>query len=747
MWFSIGFAAACAAGAYLTGGIWLLIAAGVSCLGAGFCCFLGRKKAGLLILSVLLAGCCAGLLWFWGYERFYISPLGQYDETTAFMTMELTDYPAETDYGYTADARVTLSGRVYRVLVYLDSGADLSPGDLVRGEFQLRFTARGGAGESTYLQGDGTFLKAYASDGVSAIFMEDHSLRYFPARLRRSVTRILESAFPEDTRGFSVALLLGDTSGIDYVTDTALKISGIRHIIAVSGLHVSILFAFAYHLVGKRSVMTTLIGIPLLFLFAAVAGFSPSILRATVMQTLMILAMLLDREYDPPTALSFAVLVMLGVNPFGILSVSLQLSAGCMIGILLFSKRISGFLLQEKRLGTGKGKSLKAKFARGLAGSLSVSVSTMAVTAPLCGVYFDTLSVIGVLTNFLTLWAVSLIFYGVILTAMIGAIFLPLAKALAWVVSWLIRYVLGIARLMSAVPMAALYTQSIYVILWVVFAYVLLGLFFLCGRKRAGLFTLCLLGSMLLAQGTSWAESKLENYRVTILDVGQGQCVLLQSRGSSYLVDCGGNTDEKAADAAAQALLAQGIRKLDGAILTHYDADHAGGLALLLTRVSAKSLYLPDVADAGNIRQELSQLEKQEIQWISESTVLMGETFCISLFPGEKGGNENESSMCVLFQAGNCDILITGDRNSKGERYLLEQAQLPEIEILIAGHHGASSSTGMELLTAIRPQCVVISVGERNAYGHPGSDLLRRLELFGCAVYRTDELGTIVFRG
>ena len=99
----------------------------------------------------------------------------------------------------------------------------------------------------------------------------------------------------------------------------------------------SILFSLVYTLAGKRRALTAIIGLPVLLLFAAVAGFTPSVVRACIMQALMIFALLLNQEYDPPTALSFAVLTMLACNPLAITSVSLQLSAGCMVGIFLFA--------------------------------------------------------------------------------------------------------------------------------------------------------------------------------------------------------------------------------------------------------------------------------------------------------------------------------------------------------------------------------------------------------------------------
>ena len=103
--------------------------------------------------------------------------------------------------------------------------------------------------------------------------------------------------------------------------------------------------------------------------------------------------------------------------------------------------------------------------------------------------------------------------------------------------------------------------------------------------------------------------------------------------------------------------------------------------------------------------------------------------------------------MCVLFQVENCDILITGDRSTVGEKALLQQMELPEIDILIAGHHGSGSSSGLELLTKIKPKIVAISVSQDNYYGLPSEKALYRLNLFGCKIYRTDREGTIVFKG
>ena len=746
MWLTIGFAAACCIGAYLHVN-WLLPAIiGISlCAGVGLW-FAGKTWKICRLLSVILLGCFLGSLWSFVVDQLYIQPIRGYDEAEITANVEIVDYSERTDYGASVDGRITLAGKRYKVRVYTDGSQAFVPGDRLSGEFLLRLTAYGGARESTYYQGDGIFLMAYAR-GISCISGEESGFRYFPARLRQRIITLINKAFPEDTAGFAVALLLGDDSGIDYETDSALKISGIRHVIAVSGLHVSILFAFIYMVTGKRRWLTALLGIPVLLLFAAAAGFTPSILRAVTMQILMIISMLINKEYDPPTALAFAVITMLTVNPFAIQSVSLQLSAGCMIGMFLLAGRISGFVLSDKFIGDGKGNSLQAKLKRFFAGSVSVSVSTMAVTAPLSAMYFGTVSIIGILTNILTLWAVTLIFYGVIGVCSVAAVFLSVGKGMAWLVSWLIRYVTATAGVLSKVPGAAVYTNSVYIILWMFFAYILILLFIIGDRKRGGLLALCIAGSMVLSVGLSWLEPKLERYRVTVLDVGQGQSVLVQSRGCYYLVDCGGSVDTRAADAAARALLSQGVARLDGLILTHYDEDHAGGAELLLGRIEVDTLYLPDIPDDDGIKEALVREFSERISWVTENTVLVEKDLSVTLLPGKKTTNDNESCLCVLFQTENCDILITGDRNFSGERYLLEQIELPELEVLVAGHHGAASSTGFDLLAATVPKNVVISVAEGNPYGHPHSDVIRRLEIFGCKIYRTDEIGTIVFRG
>jgi competence protein ComEC len=239
----------------------------------------------------------------------------------------------------------------------------------------------------------------------------------------------------------------------------------------------------------------------------------------------------------------------------------------------------------------------------------------------------------------------------------------------------------------------------------------------------------------------------MDDYRITMLDVGQGQCILLQSKGKTFMVDCGGSYDETAANTAASTLLSQGILQLDGLILTHHDEDHIGAAAYLLQRVSAEVLILPDIPDHEPEEAELLAHHTGQVLRCTYELDITWKDTSLRIFGSQNAKDDNESSLCVLFQTEKCDILITGDRSIESEFTLATTKTLPKLDILVAGHHGSKNSTGDYLLGVTRPDLVLISVGKDNSYGHPAEQTLARLEAYGCQVRRTDLDGTIIIRG
>ena len=737
MWFAIGFAAVCGVCAYGMASARILPAfLGAMAVAVAVLCVIKRRRL-LRPALVVLAGSLAGLIWFGAFQMVWLRPVTALEGQELALSLTASDYSYETNYGIGADCIAEIGGKPCQLRVYINEEISLNPGDRIEGVFRLRLTIPDLENTSTYYQGQGIFLFAYQAGEITVHPSEQIPKWCFPAMLRQRILSILEEVMPEDAAAFSKALLLGYTDELDYATDTAFKLSGIRHIVAVSGLHISILYSLICVVTLRRRFLTAAVGLPVLLLFAAVAGFTPSVTRACIMISLMMLAMVFDREYDPATALAFAVLTMLIVNPLAVTSVSLQLSVGCVAGILLFNTPINSWL--KSRFPRKKG--ISARFTGMLCSSVSVTLSSMTLVTPLSAAYFGTVSLVSVLTNVLTLWVVNLVFNGLVAVCLLYLLSPGMAAALGAVLSWPVRYVLLTAKTLASFPLAAVYTRSIYIVFWLVFVYVLLVVFLLMKRKQPGVLVCCGILGLCMALLASWAEPLTCDTRITMLDVGQGQAILLQSEGKTFLVDCGGDNDERTADIIAETLLSQGIHRLHGIILTHYDRDHSGSLRNLLTRIGADRLFLPDT------RNEFEEPETDgEILYVWEDLELAFGDAKLLIYGPVYSGMDNENSLCVLFDTEKCDILITGDRSAFGERMLLRNRTLPDVDILVAGHHGAADSSSEELLNAVTPETVLISVAKDNIYGHPADELLQRLEQYNCSVLRTDENGTIIIR-
>ena len=227
---------------------------------------------------------------------------------------------------------------------------------------------------------------------------------------------------------------------------------------------------------------------------------------------------------------------------------------------------------------------------------------------------------------------------------------------------------------------------------------------------------------------------------VVVLDVGQGQSVILASGGEFALVDCGsGNSWKDAGETAAYQLLSMGCKELDQLVLTHWDSDHVSGVTGLLACMGTKVLLVPEgdaaVCSAAESQgTEIRQVEEQETIPFGKGT--------LTVFPPLGTAEDNERGLTILVSVGNKDFLITGDMSAATEQLLMEAYDLPDIEGMMAGHHGSRYATSSALLEAVTPEVVCISVGS-NAYGHPTQEVLDRLARQGCTVCRTDRMGTV----
>ena len=337
-------------------------------------------------------------------------------------------------------------------------------------------------------------------------------------------------------------------------------------------------------------------------------------------------------------------------------------------------------------------------------------------------------------------------FVGGALSVAAGALWLPLGQVLAAVVGLPIRFFLWAAEELSRLGLAAGDLDQGYYALWALFVYAVVLLYLLVPAKGkrpilpvcACVVTLCL-SALLTAKTTQRQDLSL-----TVLDVGQGQSVVVTSGSARALIDCGGTKDP--GDTAATYLQSTGGSQLDLLILTHFHEDHAGGVLELMDRVKVRAIALPDVDRDSGLRQAITakaQAEGIPLSFITQtSQVTLGKAQLTLYEPVEGEGTSNERCLSVLCALDQWQALLTGDMPEEEEALLAARERLPDGEVLIAGHHGSKYSTGPALLTAFQPETVVISVGY-NTYGHPAPELLERLEEGEIQVYRTDRQGTV----
>lgn len=760
--FSVGFSVGCLLAVYWLPQRYRLIAA----------------TAGLLLFGILLlfhalpmrrvrlaaAGLTIGLLWCWGCELLLLRPAWKQAGPKRQVCAQVLEYPQQTDYGGSVRVSILAGSRTFdAMLYYSQTPEEPQPGDVISGVFSLRAsTDASSEAAGRYRLSEGILL--VGSGKIQTVRHPGHlSLRTIPLRTAHRLSLALQQASPADVSPFLQSILCGDRSTLSDSVREDLSTAGISHIIAVSGMHVSILMAALFLVLGRGGRRASLIGIPLLLFFVYLTGSSPSVVRAALMLMLMLLAPVFRRENDSPTNLGFAALLILLRNPWSVASASFQLSFLSMAGLLLFTGPLySHFkeccpwksMLQWNPLSRGpvwlRNLLLRGweKLVRFLLATICATLGALSLTLPVTAVLYGRISTYGLLANLLAVWAVCLCFLGALLTAICAILYLPLGKLLGWITAWPVRYILLVSRVISGLPMASLPTSSVYVVLFLVFAYLVLVLMLLMREKHYGKPLLCIGAALVLAAVFTRLGAHMEHFSVTALDVGQGQCICLRTDDFSAMVDCGGSNPGRVGSDAARYLNTVGIEKLDALILTHYDYDHVGGVFALLERMPVERLYLPEVPFDPEIRASIEEAARREnvrVVYVTENLELTLTEGGLTIFAPVSYETDNSASLAVLFSVSDYDLLITGDMDQYAEHRLLQTQTLPDLEALVAGHHGSDTSTGGELLRAIRPETVLISVGNNN-YGHPSESVLRRLERIGAAVYTTEEYGQIEIR-
>lgn len=567
--------------------------------------------------------------------------------------------------------------------------------------------------------------------------------------LRLRMGTILDQLLPPQDAGIYRALLTGDKSAMDEDIRSLYQENGIAHILAVSGLHLSILGLGVYELLrrfGRSKAAAGIVAALLIISYGILTGCSGSALRAVLMLLLRFLAAAVGRSYDMLTAMAAAALFLLWKEPFILFSGGFQLSFLAVLAI-------------------GLSRALPAPKHPLLAG-LWLSFYLQLLTLPVILFHYFRFPLYGIFLNLIVLPLMGCVIYsGVFAVGLFG-----LSEKLATIAvgggHWILRLYTLLCTHCAALPYSSLLLgrPSMHSIL---LYYTALGIvtWALAERhaaERSGLAACrlplpCIVLPLLLSMLCLPAKQP-QGLEITALDVGQGDGFILRNQGLVMSVDGGSTSDQRLGENVLVPYLeSQGIGHIDLALITHCDADHYSGIRYLLEeepKMTIGELLLPRVAmqDARyDALRDAAAARDVRIRYFGQGDCIdLGEVEIRGYYPAgtERLEAANDHSIGMLLRAPDFQMLFTGDMDEDCERQMLAalweaNAGYPKIDVLKAGHHGSHTSSSEALLAALRPDYAILSYGVGNDYGHPHAETRERLRRYDVKMLETGVMGEI----
>lgn len=763
----------------------------------GFAVYLGREKQAVLIIvcvTCFLTG---------------IVRAGAVVSRKERVSAAVTDKETLTLYGTITKKEIKNETTVYyvktdecRVLVYpSDTVADLKIGSRVklRGDVRLFRAPRndGNFDEQTYYGSQGLDFKLYNGTWIG-VSEPQFDVREMMFQLLTRMRTVIEDALPGEEGGILTAICLGTKAGLDTEVKNLFQETGLAHILAVSGLHVSVVGMGVYQFLRKRRLGFLLCGIItgiLMLLYGTMCGNSVSTVRAVSMFLIFVLAQILGEAYDPPTALSAVGMGLLFYNPLYLSYAGFLLSFGTVLGIFVVANPLTKLYGDYRRLvwerthrkdvGVSYHPTILERFMQQLLFSIGIQLFSL----PILLSSFYTVSPYVILLNLIVLPFVGVLLGAGLIGGLLGVL-IPMLPVLSRLVLYPCHLILYYYEFLMdhvlKLPFAKLYVGCPAA--WKIFLYymvLLVAVYLLCsnGEKyllsyerseekygraefrlpkrermlaRRLIVVLCVLPFFLCLHSRA-------GFSVNMLDVGQGDGLhIADGAGRHYMIDGGSTSMENVgAYRILPYLKYHGISRIDGWFVTHFDLDHLSGLCELLSDgYDVRTVYLAasalrDDASQNENYERLVALAKEsgaEIRYLKRGDRVGDEKCYFTVLyperePAFSGTNENSLTLLLRYGGGNNSLtgVFTGDIGEEQERYILAAGGVADANItfLKAAHHGSNYSNSEEWLAALHPQFSLISAGENNRYGHPGTDAVQRMENVGTDIFCTITCGQI----
>lgn len=630
-----------------------------------------------------------------------------------------------------------INEQLVKVCIIVETGQQIVPGSQVFGSGIVKAFSKstnpGGFDEENYQYGRGNllFLEKGSFTERKGMVVSVRKLLY---DIRQSLKQVYDTLFSEVNASLAKAMVLGIRSELDSDIKQLYQRNGIAHLIAISGLHIAMLGGTIYHFLRKRMgsyPVAAAFGMVFILLYGIMAGLSGATLRAVVMLAMSMGADVSGRRYDIITSISVALLLMLLCNPYQVSQAGFLLSFGAVIGIAVVNPIWN--------LVFGETSSCLEGFR--------ISVSVQMVLLPILLYYFYEIPVYGIFLNVIVVPLMSILLALLLFCGIMG-IFFPqctiLPVKMADGIFFLYEKLCGLSE---QLPFHTICTGRPDV-MWIICYYGILAVFVLSVYKEKRKVQILSIVSLLLLLLFLYVPG---NLKICMFDVGQGDGIYIRTPNHRHILIDGGSSSKQKV---GTYVLKNGIKYYGGAVLdyvfvTHSDSDHYSGIEELLEEktVSIHNFVLPAVTNPDEAYRELEQKATEQgcrIYYMKKGDVLKaGNVIFYCLNPEQKTyEDKNQGSIVLKMTYKSFDMLFTGDMDETTEKEMPGEL-MKGIEVLKVAHHGSTTSSSEMFLKNAAFHTALVSVGEKNRYGHPAKEVIERLETYCQRVYLTKDSGAI----
>ena len=537
----------------------------------------------------LYAGLLAGALWCCVYTWIVWQPAQQYDGSYGVIRLELNEYAqGKESYGLAYGTVTSIDDRSCHMKVkayLLDGSPDYGPGDVLIFNGQISAAERN---RNKNLLQEGIYLTLSQESDETVLPGEAMTALRRIRVFSRNITVSIQALVPGDEGALLAALLSGERDGFSNDFNRALTASGTRHITAVSGLHVTVLAGILMELFGKKAGL--LISVPAAVLYAAMVGFSPSVIRATVLLLFWAAAFWFKLERDSLTAFAAALLLLLLWNPFSCLNAGLLLSFAATLGLILLSSPINTFFLNYiKRI---RNKTLK-KVLRYIGSTVAATLAATLFTLPLNIMFFDSIPLLSLLANLLILWVLAFTMTLGLITVGLYCVSPWAAEVVAsWVLIWPLRWMVGVIDWVGSSRFAAVDSDNMVILLACLI--LLAAVVMWKGKLVSGKGLIALTVALICTAGVFTVAERMLIGVVEIENVGGQPVILLRNEGVSLINS--GARPRMAAESVQTALSRWNAVRLETVLCTTGDYRTQSGLSAVTEQIEVERILLPSTS-------------------------------------------------------------------------------------------------------------------------------------------------------